>query len=516
MPTVSTTNTDQLTTIITVNITPQDYKESVLQELKKFRKKAHLKGFRKGQTPMSYIKKVYGKSVLAEELNNTAFNEVVNYLSDSKLDTLGQPIPAEDQEPPVLDMSFDSEYNFKYEIGLQPEVKLKGLNKKTKLKLYDVQIPEDLVDESIDRFRKENGKRETKEEVSSENDLILVTFTELEGDQAKEGGIAQKTSMIAIQDIQNDATKKEILKGKQGDTFDVNIYDMVKEDQKDHVNKYLLYVEDGLEFNETFRIELLSVTSMEPAEMSAALLIGAVGREKAEKYVAEYLPKEEEAEQEETDGATETKEEEKEKIVSDAERKAAEAGMRTEIRKMMQVDFERSAKSRMLNELKELMMEKNEVSLPEAYLKRWMSINKDEGAPDATDKEYQMLAEGLQWNILRELIAKKMDAYISYDEVEKDFKTRYFEMAGVNADAPDADQQFYTFLNRMEQQQGGNFSIANMHINKLQENIEDKIEEFITTETESVSSKDYNEMLRNEQKEMQKKMQEELAAATAE
>lgn len=522
MPTISTENTDQLTHIITVNIAKEDYEKSLNEELKKIRAKAHLKGFRKGQVPMSYIKKMYGKSILAEELNRMAYNEVMKYLVDSDVETLGQPIPAEGQTAPELDIKTYQDYSFQFEIGLQPKIEVQGADKTTSLTLYEIEIEEELVEESIDRFRIENGLREPQDKVTAENDILFLMLTELENGEPKEGGLSEKTAMLSLEDIGNETLKKHILTLKKEDTFDADIHDLIKENQKDHVHKYLLGVEDDVQFNDTFRAEILSITNITPAELNAELLVRAIGIEKAKKHVSDFLPKAEEEEEEvasedsedaipevveldlEDDKAKE--EEEKEHIVTDAERKAVEKGFKAEVVEMMREDFTKNAKARLFQDFREAVLEKNDLALPEAYLKRWMKMNAD-GNP-VSDEEYKLTIEGLKWNILRNEITKKADVYVSYEEVETEFKERYFEMSGMSADDPKADEQFNQFMDTMQQQSRGNL-IANMHSSRLKENLEDKMEELITVDKKSIFSKAYGEMLEKEYKEEQKKLEAE-------
>ncbi len=522
MPTISTENTDQLTHIITVNIAKEDYEKSLNDELKKIRAKAHLKGFRKGQVPMSYIKKMYGKSILAEELNRMAYNEVMKYLIDAEVETLGQPIPAEGQIAPELDLKTYQDYSFQFEIGLQPKVEVQGADKTTSLTLYDIEIEEELVEESIDRFRKENGVREPQDKVTAENDILFVVLTELEDGEPKEGGLSEKTAMISLEDISNEKLKKKILTLKKEDTFDTDIHDLIKEDQKDHVHKYLLGVDEDVQFNDTFRAQILSITNITPAELSAELLVQAIGMEKAEKHVGEFLPKEEEVEKVEVasedseDAIPEVveldleddnskEEEEKKHVVTDAERKAAKKGFKAEVAEMMREDFTKNAKARLLRDFRESVVEKNEVTLPTGYLKRWMEMNA-EGNP-VSDEEYKLTIEGLKWNILRDAIAKEAGVYVSYEEVEAEFKDRYFEMSGMSPDDPKADEQFGNFMQSMQGQ--GNFSMGNMHANRIQKDLEDKLEDIITIDKKSMTSKAYGEMLEEEYKEEQKKLETE-------
>ena len=120
---IEKTQVDNLNAIISINIGKDDYEKKFKSELSKYAAKAQIKGFRKGKTPHSVIKKMYGRSVLAEVVNDTLQHALSDYLQKEDLPILGQPIPADDQDG---NLSFDvnnlEDYEFKYEIGLSPEI----------------------------------------------------------------------------------------------------------------------------------------------------------------------------------------------------------------------------------------------------------------------------------------------------------------------------------------------------------------------------------------------------------
>jgi len=210
MPTITREDTDTMTAILNVHITKEDYAKKVDAELNKFRKKAHLKGFRKGQVPMSYVKKIYGKSVLADELNNLAYTELMKYIADNEIDTIGQPLPAEDQAAPELEVRQYIDYDFQYEVGLRPSFEVAGLDKSTVINGFDIQVTDDDIQKEIDEYRRKHGAQTETDEVTSDNDLLYVNLIELEGDEPKEGGLS-KVSIVALQDLENEELKKRIL-----------------------------------------------------------------------------------------------------------------------------------------------------------------------------------------------------------------------------------------------------------------------------------------------------------------
>ena len=86
-------NSDALNAVLTVKINPDDYQNKVKAALEKYRKTAKIPGFRPGNVPFSFVQKQYGKSVLAEELNKICSEALYNFISENKLEVLGNPIP---------------------------------------------------------------------------------------------------------------------------------------------------------------------------------------------------------------------------------------------------------------------------------------------------------------------------------------------------------------------------------------------------------------------------------------
>ena len=79
---VSLQNIDKVSALLTVKLEKADYQEKVDKSLKSFRQKAQIPGFRKGMVPMSLVKKMYGKSALAEEGESSCFQK--QYISISR------------------------------------------------------------------------------------------------------------------------------------------------------------------------------------------------------------------------------------------------------------------------------------------------------------------------------------------------------------------------------------------------------------------------------------------------
>src|SRR5471032_3305954 len=84
---------DSLNSIVTIKIQPEDYQPKVDKAIKENAKKAKIAGFRPGMVPPAHIKKMYGKSILVDTINNLLSDSLNNYITENKIEVLGQPLP---------------------------------------------------------------------------------------------------------------------------------------------------------------------------------------------------------------------------------------------------------------------------------------------------------------------------------------------------------------------------------------------------------------------------------------
>ena len=103
---------------IRIEITRNDYAEKLEAALKKQRQKSQIPGFRQGNAPIGLIKKMYGKNLLAEEINDLMSEALYSHIRDNKLDILLEPLPVE--EKTKVDFDNEGDFVFTFEYALQP------------------------------------------------------------------------------------------------------------------------------------------------------------------------------------------------------------------------------------------------------------------------------------------------------------------------------------------------------------------------------------------------------------
>ena len=89
---ISQEKIDNLNAVVTINIKPEDYQPRVDKAIKDHAKKAKIPGFRPGMVPPSHIKKMYGKSILVDEVNNMLSDTLNNYIERAATGSIGSAI----------------------------------------------------------------------------------------------------------------------------------------------------------------------------------------------------------------------------------------------------------------------------------------------------------------------------------------------------------------------------------------------------------------------------------------
>jgi len=255
------------TALLTVQVSPADYQGKVSAALEKYRKQAKIPGFRPGKVPMGLVQKQYGKAVLAEEMNKLVSDALYQYVSDNKLEILGNPIPKED-----IDVKGDFEnpgdFEFTYEIGYAPEIKLE-LGAKSKYDYVKVKIDAALIDKQVDDLRRRYGKLSSVDTVG-DTDMILGQFVELNEDgSVKEGGIMH-SSTTSMEFVEDKKAKKALVGKKVGDKVTVSA-SAITRGESDKAAMLGLKPEELANHGDSYEMTINDVKRIELAELNQEL-----------------------------------------------------------------------------------------------------------------------------------------------------------------------------------------------------------------------------------------------------
>jgi len=365
---------DDLNAVIKVQLKEEDYQDKIDTQLKEYRKKASIPGFRKGNVPMGMIKKMVGTNLLVEELNKILSDSLQNYLINEKLDVLGNPLPKmEDEEK--IDWENQKEFEFKYEVGLAPSFKLDKLDK-FKFGIYKIKVSDKDVQKYVDDLARRYGKM-TNPEVAEAGDMLFGKFEELDATgNSKEGGI-NHSSVIIIKSVTDKKLQKELVGAKKGDTFKVNPKS-VSEHQTDQAEALGVDVSQLKSIISQFNYTVEKVNRVIPTELNQELFDKVFGPE--------------------------TVKSEKEFRAKIAE----------ELNKGLLVDSE----NKFINDVQEELLKSLNLKLPDAFLKKWIvASNEKPISSEQIEAEYDQYAKGLKWQLIKNKIIELNDVKVAAEEV---------------------------------------------------------------------------------------------------
>ena len=138
------TDIDAVNAKLTVQIAKTDCNEDLEKELRSYKKKANIPGFRPGMVPMGMIKKMYGKYALVNIINQKISDSLYQYIKDNDLQILGEPLPNEEEQKEI-NLDTDESFEYVFDIALAPEINV-TLDKKTKITYYDIEVSPEMID----------------------------------------------------------------------------------------------------------------------------------------------------------------------------------------------------------------------------------------------------------------------------------------------------------------------------------------------------------------------------------
>ncbi|MBQ7531461.1 MAG: trigger factor [Paludibacteraceae bacterium] len=366
---INHTEFKDLTSVVTLTLTPADYEEAVTKQLRQLRQKADIPGFRKGMVPIGLIKKMYGKSVLADVLNNQIAEQLTKYIEEQKLHILGDPMP-NDELTPNMDLDNDTEFTFAFDIAVPAEFDAK-LTGKNKLTQYTITVDKKMVDNQVNSYAERFGEYVDVEDFK-DGDVLRGTLTE-----QKEGGIVKENAILNPQymadkkqaKLFNGAKKNDVItfnpmKAFQNETEVASLLDLKKDDVK--------------ELNSDFTLTITSITRHQAAKIDGELFAKVYG----------------------------------ENNVKD------EAEFRTKVQAEIEANMAEDAKYKFGLDAKAAILKKaGEFALPEAFLKRWVAATNKDMKPEDLDRDFPEMLKQLRWQLAKDQLMKEYDVKVEKDDI---------------------------------------------------------------------------------------------------
>ncbi|OEK09162.1 trigger factor [Flavivirga aquatica] len=359
-------NVDALNAVVKVDIAKEDYSDKVEKILIDYRKTANIPGFRKGHVPMGMVKKQYGKAVLVDEVNKLLQDALNKYLTEEKLDVLGQPLPK-----PQDDIDWDAEgFSFEFELGLAPEFEVE-LKSKDTITQYNIIADDKMIDEQIERIQKQYGKLVPQDAVEKDSEIT--------GAYKNEEKEIDNTVTLTLDKFKGEATEKQFIGAKVGDVVVLKTKGLY-EDNHDLMHALKLGHDDIQDLDIEVSFTITEVNKRELADLDQELFDKLFG-----------------------EGGVTSVTELKAKIKEDAEKQ-----------------FVQQADQKLLNDITEYLVENTKFDLPAEFLTKWMqTAGEKEIDAEQAKEEYNKSEKSLRYQLIEGKLITENNVQVTMDDIKE-------------------------------------------------------------------------------------------------
>lgn len=445
---ISQEKIDNLNTVVKININPEDYQPRVEKAMKDQAKKAKMPGFRPGMVPVAHIKKMYGKSILVDEINNMLSDTLNKYLDEEKLEVLGQPLPKVDDKK-EYNWDFADNFEFNYEVGLAPEFDI-DFSSKDKLSQYVIKVDDETLASRIKNIRRSYGKM-TNPDVSADDDVLYAELAQLSPDGSVfEDGI-NNTASVRLDQIQDAKIKKSLIGLKKGDELVFDINKAFDNDAAKVAGLLKIEEDEAADLKSNFKLTVKNVNRLEEGDLNQEFFDKLFG----------------------------------EGVVTD------EAGFKAKITEELEMMMTQDAERKLQDDIYNYSIDKVKFDLPDAFLKRWLKATNEKLTEEELEGGYADFAKNLKWTLIENKLMKDNNIDIKYEEV--------FEFAKGSL-----DQQFRMYSPQaLSDEQLGQYTVQYLqnkeNANKIFEQVKalkvfDYIKSVITLDKKDILFTDFNKL----------------------
>ena len=395
---ITRTDLDALNSSITIALDQNDFAEKVLNILNDYRKNASIPGFRKGHVPMGMIKKQYETAVTADEVNKILQENLNKYITDEKLELLGNPLPKMQDE---IDWKADV-MNFEFELGLSPkfDVKLKG---KKAVTYFQIEADKKMIEEQLNHIQKQYGKIESAQEIGKGAELAV----EIKNEEAA----IDTTPVIEFDQIKGEKNITAFSPAKVGDTLELQAKGLFTEDSA------------------AARAFGLTIPQLDELPKTVAITIKEINNRILADLDQELFDK-----------------------LYEAGTVTSVIDLKAKIKEGIEKQFVSQSEQKLLNDITENLIEATKFDLPKEFLIRWLQnsgekpLNEEEAIA-----EYEKSEKGIRYQLIEGSIIQEHDLQIQFEELQsfakeliKEQMAQYGQLAPEEKELDDIAARIFT------------------------------------------------------------------------
>ncbi len=439
---------DQNNAIVTLRIEKADYAEKVDKNLRDYRKKANIPGFRPGMIPVGLIKKMYGKAVLAEEINKLVSDNLYNYIRENKINILGEPLPNETEQQPV-DFDNQEDFEFVFDLGIAPEFDVE-LTDKDKVKYYSIQVSDEMIDNQVKSYTGRYGKY-IQEEVVEEKDMLKGELLEMADGKVNESGIKVKDATLTAAYMKDEAQKALFVGAKKGDIITFNPA-IAFENETEISSMLKISKDEAKNVTSDFQLKIESITRYHESEINQELF---------DKVYGEGVVSSEE------EFRAKIKESIQENLIADSEYKFG-----IDAKEMLKAKF-------------------SDLTFPEVFLKRWVLSSNENLTAETLEEDFPKMITDLKWHLIKDKISKTNEIKVEAPDVEeyaKKVTKAQFAQYGMNGMEDDVIANYAKDMMKKED------TLKSMFDKVAEEKVFAVIKQTVKLDNKEVSIEEFNKM----------------------
>lgn len=380
---------------LNLKLEKSDYLPGFEKSLKEYSKKANIPGFRKGMVPTGMIKKMHGASIFTDEILRTVDKSLSNFLETEKLNIFAQPLPV-DLNLTQLDMNNPTDYNFYFEIGMKGDVALPDFAKGNFTR-YKITVTEVMIDEEVARLQNRYGTMSEPETVTSDENVLNVTFIETDETGTEiEGGIRKENSLLVkyfVADFRN-----KWMGRKKDDSETIQLKTAFDEKEREWILGDLgLNKEDNTAADKYFKVVIAKLGLLIKKELN-------------EEFFKQLYP--------ELDVLT-------------------EIDFRNKTKDNIQLQWDNQSTSQLQHTAYHELLDKTQIEFPEIFLKKWLKSQNENSEKEKVvktdeeiEKEFPSFQSQLKWTLITEKIVKENNIQVQPEELRNFASQQLFSYMG--------------------------------------------------------------------------------------
>lgn len=287
-------------------------------------------------------------------------------------------------------MGQPDDYSFAFEVGLKPSFQLPDLATLTPVR-YQVQITDEMLNNEIERLQVKNGTMTEPESVSSDENILNLSFLESDADGNPAEGAQPKDNSLLVKYF-SESFRSQLTGKKKDDSLVIQLSKAFDEKERAWVLQDLgLDKESAVDAEKYFKLTITKVGLVEKSTLD-------------ETFFKKIYPSKE----------IKTTEEFREAVKED-----------------IAAQWKQQTSSQLHHTLYHELLNQTQVEFPESFLKRWLLTGGDKPKTEAeVELEFPSFVNALKWSLITERISTENQFEVGVEDVRTAARQQLFSYLG--------------------------------------------------------------------------------------